>query len=582
MRCWLVPFIFYVTLTSGEYTPGTPGGPWTLDDILIVRAKLWSLMVDSQSQISYQKVPLDQRPITGKDIDNSTDDDAFMSSGFSNFPGKLLRLGFHDCLRYSDGSGGCDGCLDWSGMGYRFPPHKEMKCKFKEKDVLEGDNNGLEYTVGILELIYTDKNFPFDIAPSLDTSLQSSGKSRADLWAYAAKVAIEYTVERNNYHCEEKPTDDWNGSYIGTSHDCLRYPEDPHDCKVILSREISFSYGRTDCISFDSTKPFKTSKGEAKPNPNGNGDETLDFFKSNFSFNARETVAIMGGHTLGGMSVRNSLFKYAWTPKANHLFNNEYYRNFVNEKDWFIENKDDYHCDLVGDANGTKPDIKWVPTMEGYMEHGGSIQWIRMHFACPNCIHKWKENKFRREEWDKCCVGIPDNKSCIPDNKIHIPGDVTREDDVTGCERYRFTYGNDEMAINAEIGLYFQFNQENGIPKVGPNDNCKGFKNFIFSKKNKMKDRCKNDGFNSRYMKSRRIWDHGCGLNMRTDENSDIPVSQYFVMYAKDQATWIEDFIPTFEKMTRNGYHENDLKTAPYSWQNVLCSKNDEGVIVCS
>ena len=89
-----------------------------------------------------------------------------------------------------------------------------------------------------------------------------------------------------------------------------------------------------------------------------------------------------------------------------------------------------------------------------------------------------------------------------------------------------------------------------------------------------MKDRCKNDGFNSRFMKSRRIWDHGCGLNMRTDENSDIPVSQYFVMYAKDQATWIEDFIATYEKMTRNGYEENDLKTAPYSWQNILCSKN--------
>ena len=29
---------------------------------------------------------------------------------------KLLRLIFHDCIPYADGSGGCDGCLNWTGM----------------------------------------------------------------------------------------------------------------------------------------------------------------------------------------------------------------------------------------------------------------------------------------------------------------------------------------------------------------------------------------------------------------------------------------------------------------------------------
>ena len=28
----------------------------------------------------------------------------------------VLRLGFHDCLKYKDGTGGCDGCLNWHGM----------------------------------------------------------------------------------------------------------------------------------------------------------------------------------------------------------------------------------------------------------------------------------------------------------------------------------------------------------------------------------------------------------------------------------------------------------------------------------
>ena len=30
---------------------------------------------------------------------------------------RLLRLAFHDCLKSTDGSGGCDGCLDWQEMG---------------------------------------------------------------------------------------------------------------------------------------------------------------------------------------------------------------------------------------------------------------------------------------------------------------------------------------------------------------------------------------------------------------------------------------------------------------------------------
>ena len=29
----------------------------------------------------------------------------------------VVRLGFHDCLKYKDGTGGCDGCLNWHGMG---------------------------------------------------------------------------------------------------------------------------------------------------------------------------------------------------------------------------------------------------------------------------------------------------------------------------------------------------------------------------------------------------------------------------------------------------------------------------------
>ena len=86
---------------------------------------------------------------------------------------KVLRHGFHDCLRYQDGSGGCDGCLnrcnvtnktwdiyqmntnskwqtnlDWlmlvslsrKGIGAKFEGNTN---DFQYPDIIEGDSNGL-------------------------------------------------------------------------------------------------------------------------------------------------------------------------------------------------------------------------------------------------------------------------------------------------------------------------------------------------------------------------------------------------------------------------------------------------------
>ena len=85
-------------------------------------------------------------------------------------------LSFHDCLRYADGGGGCDGCLNWHGVGTRFSVD-ELKYEFKVEDVTETNNNGLEYTVAVLEELYTNPAFPPG-ASKLSESLRSSGKSR--------------------------------------------------------------------------------------------------------------------------------------------------------------------------------------------------------------------------------------------------------------------------------------------------------------------------------------------------------------------------------------------------------------------
>ena len=78
--------IFLLPLASASvYVPGTPGAPWSQDELLIVKSKLYALFNKN------------------KDIRAPV----------------MLRLGFHDCLKYADGSGGCDGCLNWEGMGSR-------------------------------------------------------------------------------------------------------------------------------------------------------------------------------------------------------------------------------------------------------------------------------------------------------------------------------------------------------------------------------------------------------------------------------------------------------------------------------
>ena len=149
----------------------------------------------------------------------------------------------------------------------------------------DGHNNGLGYTVEILEVeaIYTDRSFPAK-TPQLSLSLQQSGKSRADLWAFAAIVAVEYSLELHNMVCDN-PT-------ILQPDQCHPREGQP-DCRLEMPRPIIFKTGRKDCMSTGSPS-YKQDKEEAHPNPQSNGQGTVDFFKRDFNFNGKETVAIMG------------------------------------------------------------------------------------------------------------------------------------------------------------------------------------------------------------------------------------------------------------------------------------------------
>ena len=96
-----------------RYVPGTPGAPWTHQEVLTVKSKLYSIFSGRGGYAALEQIygKWQSNPSNWKDFPNWMD--------VPN-AAKMLRLGFHDCLKYKDGTGGCDGCLNWEGVGFRW------------------------------------------------------------------------------------------------------------------------------------------------------------------------------------------------------------------------------------------------------------------------------------------------------------------------------------------------------------------------------------------------------------------------------------------------------------------------------
>merc|ERR1719510_558069 len=114
---------------------------------------------------------------------------------------------------------------------------------------MDTNNNGLMATADLLEEIYTDPNFPKGTT-ALPQSLKDSGKSRADLWAFAATIALEFGIDNNNRACDGNPRGKCG---------ILAAGED--DCKMEWKRPVKFQTGRKDCIADPNlARPWCTAK----------------------------------------------------------------------------------------------------------------------------------------------------------------------------------------------------------------------------------------------------------------------------------------------------------------------------------
>lgn len=321
--------------------PGQPGGPWTAEEIDIVREKVIRMMqcgdenypnnpnscwrvpglpdnledgwLDEYSRPHEDLGPRDERngyPDGDPDVDRNNRRYKWKTRGVAI--NQLLQLSFHDCLRYEDGSGGCDGCLNWSGVGYVAP--RALANIIRKKPqwyrafpiTRKTTNNKLQLAARSLELIFTVPNWPPG-AGVLTTSLKESGKSRADLWQFAGNIALESAINRTN-----------TGVCMGNEFEVQLNPSDDADkCEIKLNRPVPFRSGRIDCIPDESVKwtpyPFEATKTEKHSNTFGTGTQVVKDLKQDFDFTAQETISLMSLHGLARSTPNFEQFiKYKW------------------------------------------------------------------------------------------------------------------------------------------------------------------------------------------------------------------------------------------------------------------------------
>ena len=207
-----------------------------------------------------------------------------------------------------------------------------------------------------------------------------AGKSRADLWAFAATVAVEWGIDRNNAACDG---DDFTGPSHGGKCGHLRFGQP--DCKILPESPIRFLTGRRDCSPCTSSgcdRSWMTDRTELQPNAQGGGRETAEFFRQNFGLSGREGAALLvGAHSYGTFHHANSMFKYSWTRAQGHLFNNQLFRHIAMKPQYFSNccHADITDWTLVGDHLGQPAETRWLVRANKCGYGMGPFQWTHWY-----------------------------------------------------------------------------------------------------------------------------------------------------------------------------------------------------------
>jgi len=290
------------------YVPGEPGGDWTSEEVESTRKRILKIL----TPVWTEKEEMGLSGSSGRNQDN--------------IPGEvsenvILRLVFHDCIPYTDGTGGCDGCLNWNHMDSEIPNPNDVNHWYVFNPPNATDNRGLDGAAIALELIYTTLDWPFQ-NPSLDVSLRQSGKSRADLWQFAGLVALELGLERANRACDL----DYHARQQVT------LLESREKCEIKLTSPLKFQTGRSDCIADDPERGYVTYKDEEQPKLMSSGHELIDYGRNFFSMDAEHFAALMGIH--GAVHKAAIGLKYTWMGAG--YISNMFFKQLANKPMYFM------------------------------------------------------------------------------------------------------------------------------------------------------------------------------------------------------------------------------------------------------
>ena len=162
-------------------------------------------------------------------------------------------------------------------------------------DLDNSENNGL---AGIFQEVNT----------LYDDEFATSGMSRADFYSLAAVVAVRRASDE-----QECPGMDPN-------------------CTIPMP-DMTILYGRKDCAtSPNSTRDF------GFPDAHKGLEHVMEVFRDGIGLTERQTVAIIGAHTLGMASPQNSGFQGPWAPPTNR-FDNAFYRTLVDGRSQWNQNQ---------------------------------------------------------------------------------------------------------------------------------------------------------------------------------------------------------------------------------------------------
>ena len=421
----------------------------------------------------------------------------------------MIRLSFHDCLKYEIGGGGCDGCLNFDGMG------KFIRDPMTKEERSGANNNNLLWVAQVLEAVYKNPTFGPDKIEHFETSLFDRGMSRADLWAFAGIVALETGIKKNNNYCGQPINIE--GCNADKKIDCSITSIDENI-------ESTFKTGRSDCNPTDSEVAcdapndkyaFCTKKSEVKPNPHQNGTTTAEFFKDNFNLTPKEAVTLMGAHTFGSPKERSSGFrKYGWTASGHQTFNSAYYQNIIRDQGYKLDQRGGGGG--YGDAFGNPIGFFWAIRRESFSDQW---TWSLQGDKCDDS-ECGEGSPFKSKDYDGPC-----NSCCR-----------------MGKQGRLLSFRSVQM-MTVDMGLHRKITMD--IDTLKPLG-CPGFET-----------RCQ------KYLEGTK---YSCRVSGTADatgcERNDVPTGEGQTMadvveeYALDQNAFAKNFVAVYEKMLANGYDD--------------------------